>query len=64
MPFVWEFGSSYELALQVQGQRLTGLINSKPVLEVADGTPAPLTGGGIALLVTHGRVATEAVGVS
>jgi len=64
VPFAWEFGSPCELALQVQGQHLVGSINGKPVLDVIDGTPSPLTGGGIALLITEGRMATEAVTVS
>ena len=63
VPFECHFGEPHELALQVQGQKLIGFINGKPILEARD-DQTPLTGGGIALLVTEGRVATEAVAVS
>ena len=62
VPFESTFGTAYDLALQVKGNTLVGLVNGTPLLNAVDAT-RPLTGGGVALLVTDGRVATESVAV-
>jgi len=61
--FDWEFGGSYSLTLEVDGARLRGWVNGQLLLEATDSN-RPLTGGGIALICTEGRVATEAFNLS
>ncbi len=60
--FRWQFGSTYELSLQVVGTKIQGWIDGALIFEVED-TDRPLTGGGVALLCEEGRTATEAVTV-
>jgi ADP-ribosylglycohydrolase len=58
----WEFGKSYELSLNVQGNKLVGLVNGKMVLEATD-PEVSFTGGGVALLCEEGRIGCEGVTV-
>jgi ADP-ribosylglycohydrolase len=58
----WEFGKAYALRVQVRGNRLHAFVDGKLVLQAAD-TQRPLQDGGIALLVSDGRVATDEVRV-
>jgi ADP-ribosylglycohydrolase len=60
--FSWKFGVSYELNLQVEGNRLTGLIDGKAIITVDDPDNA-LTSGGIALLCEVGRIGCDHVAV-
>jgi hypothetical protein len=60
--FPWQFGGDYTLRLVVQGQTLVGMIDGQEVLRATDDN-RPLTGGGIALVVEEGRIATDAVTV-
>jgi hypothetical protein len=59
--FDWEFGRPYSFELRAEGERIIGSIDGRVVADVRD--PA-LSGGGIALICTEGRVATDAVTVS
>lgn len=61
-PFAWELGGDYALQLTVQGQTIVGAVDGKEVVRVED-TNRPLTGGGIALVIEEGRMATNAVHV-
>jgi ADP-ribosylglycohydrolase len=61
--FDWEFGRSYKLKLEVQGNHLRGWIDDRLCFDVAD-TERPLDGGGVALICTEGRMGTDAVTVS
>lgn len=58
----WQLGTPYDLALQVSGNRLTGLVNGQPVIE-ADDPEAALDSGGVALICEEGRIGCEAVAV-
>jgi hypothetical protein len=60
--FGWDFGSTYQLSLEVVGTRLRGWVNDQLLFDLED-TTRPLDGGGIALLCTEGRTATQAVTV-
>jgi ADP-ribosylglycohydrolase len=60
--FVWEFGQTVTLRLQVVGNQLQGWINGKPVFEVQD-TDHPLLEGAIALVCEEGRMAADAIRV-
>lgn len=60
--FPWQFGETHKLTLQVVGQRLRAFVNDILVFAVDD-NERPLTGGGIALVIEDGRLATEAVSV-
>ena len=58
--FEWAFGDTIELGLTVNGDRITGSLNGKMILEATD---SELTCGGIALVSEEGRTATNAVRV-
>ncbi len=58
--FAWNLGTTYELTLSVQGNRLKGSINGQTVIEAED-TAAPLTEGAVAIVVEEGRISTGAV---
>jgi hypothetical protein len=59
---VWEFGRRYQLSLQADGGTLSAAVDGAELFHVTDGGPGP-DSGGIALLVTEGRTATERVSV-
>jgi hypothetical protein len=61
-PLAWKFGGDYDLRLVVQGNTIVGYVDGKEVVRAAD-TDRPLEGGGVALVVEEGRMATEAVSV-
>ncbi len=58
----WEHGTSYDLALQVSGNRIEGWVNGRHVFDVVDEDNI-LEAGGVALLCTEGRIATDEVRV-
>jgi hypothetical protein len=60
--FAWQFGRDYALRLVVQGQTIIGYVDGQEVVRATDSN-RPLTGGGIALVVEEGRMATDAVRV-
>ncbi len=57
-PYDWSVGTTYQLRLRAQGSHLCGLINDVQMFDVEDGD---LENGGIALLCTEGRTATNSV---
>lgn len=57
----WEYGTTYELSLSVEGNRLTATVDGKKLLEAQDDH---LTHGGVGLLVTEGRTATQRVTIT
>jgi ADP-ribosylglycohydrolase len=61
-PLAWHFGRDYALRLVVQGQTIIGYVDGQEVVRTVD-KDRPLTGGGIALVVEEGRMATDAVTV-
>ena len=60
--FDWHFGATYDLALQVVGNRIVAGINGQTLFEVTD-ADRPLLDGGIGLVCEAGRSATEVVSV-
>ena len=62
VPFDWELGETHALGLEVVGKRLTGYVDSQKLIEYED-TNHPLTGGGIALILTEGRMGAYEVKV-
>lgn len=58
----WDFGSTYELTLQVQGNRLVGLVDGQVVLTAED-PEGMYTGGGIGLISETGRIGCHHVEV-
>jgi len=60
--FKRELGVGYALRLAVTGERLQGWIDGKPYFDTTD-TDAPYTGGGVALVIEEGRMATDTVTV-
>jgi ADP-ribosylglycohydrolase len=58
----WSYGVGYALRLQVVGTRIQGWIDDRLLFDVRDDS-RPLLGGGVALIVTEGRVGTDAVTV-
>jgi ADP-ribosylglycohydrolase len=61
-PFAWEMWQPYEMALEVQGNRLRGWVGGALLFDVED-SERPLTGGGVALTVDEGHLMTAAVRV-
>jgi ADP-ribosylglycohydrolase len=61
-PFAWNFGEAHQLRLEVVGNRITGYVNGTALIQVED-IAHPLTGGGIALVVEEGRLASGPVKV-
>lgn len=61
--FAWEFGKPYELSLQMTGNRIEGWVNGRRLFDIVD-EDRPLAGGGVALLVTEGRIATDEISVA
>jgi hypothetical protein len=61
--FPWQFGQMYHLALEVEGNHIRGYIDDLLLFNVMDRERDVLVDGGIALIVTDGRTATQAVRV-
>jgi hypothetical protein len=62
--FPWEFGRTYILALEVEGKRVRGYVGDALLFDVMDEDADALGGGGVALVATEGRTATQAVRVT
>jgi len=65
-PFEWAFGETHTLALEVRGTHLEGRVDGEMLFELND-TTAPdgaLADGGIGLVVTEGRTATQALSIT
>jgi hypothetical protein len=60
--FTWKFGTTHDLSLEVVGTHLRAWVDGQQLFEVDD-ADRPLTGGGMALICTEGRTATQAVTV-
>jgi len=58
----WELDRSYSLSLTVEGNRIIGEVDSVTVADVVD-DEEPLVSGSVALVVTEGTLASEAVSV-
>lgn len=56
----WTLLDSYNLKMQVSGNRIQGWVDGKQLFDVED-NDRPLTGGAIALICEEGRMASEAV---
>jgi ADP-ribosylglycohydrolase len=61
-PFPWQFDETHTLRLSVSGNRVVAAIDDSTLFDVTD-REQPLLDGGIALLCTEGRIATDAVTV-
>jgi hypothetical protein len=61
-PFDWALGETHALALEVSGRRLKGFVDGNLAVEFEDYS-RPLNNGGIALVLTEGRMATNEVAV-
>ena len=59
----WEYGQTYELSLEVVGNRLRGWVAGELVFTYED-TDGPLTEGAIALVCEEGRVAVDSVALT
>ena len=62
--FDWQPETAYQLELRVNGNHISGRIDDQITLEAVDESGAPLTGGGVALVITEGRMAADQVAVS
>jgi ADP-ribosylglycohydrolase len=58
-PFAWELDRAYRLALTVRGNRITGAIDDRTLLDVVD--DEPLAAGGVGLMVSEGTLSSGAV---
>src|SRR5579883_492673 len=58
----WSLYRPYALSLQVVGLRIQSWIDGQLLFDVED-ADRPLTGGGVVLIVTQGRITTDAVTV-
>ncbi|SCE65801.1 ADP-ribosylglycohydrolase [Micromonospora coriariae] len=59
--FPWEYGATYRLAIRAAGTRLTASVDDEVLFDLDDDE---LTCGGVALLVTQGRTATQSVRIT
>jgi hypothetical protein len=59
-PCAWEFGTSYELRLEVQGNQIRAWVGDMLLIRVDD-LVGGISSGGIALICEEGRIETEAV---
>ena len=62
IPFAWEYGTTYDLALEVRGRVIRGWVDGRLVADVID-EDTRLSDGSVALTVRNGRTATSAVSV-
>lgn len=60
--FSWHFDVTYELRLEVQGNRLRASIDGDEIFDVED-DDRPLRGGAVALVCEEGRMGSEVVRV-
>lgn len=60
--FAWEWDKGYELALQVEGNRLKGWAGGQQIFDIED-NDQPLQAGGVALVCQDGTIMTDAVRV-
>ena len=58
----WLFDATYELSLEVRGDRLRADVDGEPIFDVRD-TDRPLAGGAVALVCEEGRAECEVVRV-
>ncbi|HEU4546845.1 MAG TPA: hypothetical protein VFR88_11190, partial [Microlunatus sp.] len=63
IPFSWEYGTTYDLVLEVRGPVIRGWVDGRLVAEVVD-DDSRLRDGSVALTVRNGRTATAAVSVT
>jgi ADP-ribosylglycohydrolase len=59
--FPWEYGTTYRLAIRAAGTRLTASVDGEVFFDLDDDA---FTCGGVALLVTQGRTATQTVQIT
>jgi ADP-ribosylglycohydrolase len=62
-PFAWEFQGRYDLRLEAVGSRLRAWIDDRMLFDVTD-ADGPLDSGGIALIVSEGRLLSGDVTVT
>jgi hypothetical protein len=60
--FSWQFDVTYELSLEVKGNRLRASIDGKDLFEVEDGN-RPLVGGAVAFVCEEGRMESDVIRV-
>ena len=60
--FDWAYNKAYEFVLEVQGERITASLGGVSVFDVMDASH-PLKGGGVAFVLTEGRVNADAMRV-
>jgi ADP-ribosylglycohydrolase len=61
LPFDWRFGDTYQMTLEVNGNKLTGKIDGQTIIEAEDDA---LDGGAVGLVIEEGRTATNRVQIS
>lgn len=61
-PFPWEFGQSFELELEVRGNRLLGRIDGQILLEAAD-EDRPLAGGAAGFVIREGLLEASEISI-
>lgn len=59
----WSLERPRELELQVEGQRLIGLVDGSKLLDVEDDHPHALRDGGIGMVIVEGAISTDEVRV-
>lgn len=62
IPFGWRFGQTYNLKLEVEGNRLRGWVGDECLFDIVDSNQV-LTSGAIALACEEGRVGCSTVAV-
>ncbi|SHG64627.1 ADP-ribosylglycohydrolase family protein [Bradyrhizobium erythrophlei] len=62
--FAWQFDQKYEVALQVDGDKIEAYVAGKKLFAVRDTGELLLSGGGVGLIVDTGSISTQAVHVT
>jgi hypothetical protein len=61
--FSWKLDQPYELVLRVKGGRVSAAIDGVALFDLDDRSAEALKGGGVALIVDTGSIATDAIRV-
>jgi ADP-ribosylglycohydrolase len=63
-PFQWQYDQGYNVDLRANGSKIEAYVAGKQIFAVVDTEGSTLAGGGVALVVDTGSIATQAVHIT